>query len=689
MLTLTAIAAPSSVAHAVDCKPVKAVFYESSDWARLATGLAANPSACADYYITIPALAADKTQMRPGVTAQVHALGSNFHALAEINYSAWQEWVSSTGNSWYAAGVEARRRMTATGFDISAGDTWVVNEFSSAVRVGTGTARQNVRDLVRGLSEGDGSQPSAKGMIFVVGVGQNGLSFPQYKATLESWFQDQNFWNDMTSYVSDFFQEAYGDLRNYAVAGADPPTRANSLNAFLQHPLQLAEAAGAPPAEIGARNFLTAAYGPLANASWAWGSAYGWTQAGSDIMADYISAQTYAMRLTGGSRIGFAWNPLNSMGLSNDDFVAQVATVLARLTGSIHETDSGDPLQACQTTGCTSVISGATLATGWNTFSSWTPTTAAFTSQAMGLNTGAASGPISLQLQTGGVNTTLPVPSTVAVSSSSRTSTFATDPGGPWTPSLTLTIPAGSGTATFYAQDTTGGSPIFTANLAGQVSTQTETITAPAQPATPPPTPPPPPAARITSLQFSPFQGHLHVTLQVVGNSGKPLQARVTLAVDHGDVTVASTSGYSDATGQLGLTARPKLELGCYSARVEALTVSGYLWDGSVPPTTYCVHTLPAHVAIASFGRRNGRLHVGVRATDDSGQPLNAHIAFSVLRGTSVFAATFARVDNAGWLALTANRKLMPGCYRARVSSLTAPGHTWDGLSPTQRFCVR
>jgi hypothetical protein len=305
------------------------------------------------------------------------------------------------------------------------------------------------------------------------------------------------------------------------------------------------------------------------------------------------------------------------------------------------------------------------------------------------VNTATASGPITLQLQTGGVNTTLPVPSALAISSSSRSGTFATDPGGPWSPTLSLTIPAGNGTATFYAQDTAGGSPIFTATLGGQASTQIETITTPAQPTTPPVAPPPLPPASITSLEFVPQQGHLHFDLKVVDNSGQPLQARVTLALVHGHATVASTSGQSDATGLLGLTARPKLELGCYSARVDALTVPGYLWDGFVPPTSYCVRTLPAHVALASFGRRNRHLHVGVRATDDSGRPLKARVAFSVVRGTSVFAATVGRADNAGWLALTASPKLVPGCYHARVSSVSAPGYTWDGGSPAQLFCVR
>ena len=53
----------------------------------------------------------------------------------------------------------------------AAGDTWAVNELSSAVRVGTGASRQNMRDLVHGLYDGDGGPP-AKGVVFVTGIGQ-------------------------------------------------------------------------------------------------------------------------------------------------------------------------------------------------------------------------------------------------------------------------------------------------------------------------------------------------------------------------------------------------------------------------------------------------------------------------------------------------------------------------------------
>src|SRR6266508_633829 len=172
---------------------MRLVFYAESDWLRLATKLAANQAPCAEYYISIPPLAADKTNFRPDQPWRIRALGSNFHAVAQISYGGWSSWVTANGATWYDAGVEARKRMAAQGFDVTAGDTWVVNESSSAVRTGTGNARRNLRDLVRGLYDA-GTAANVKGAVFVVGVGQSALSLSTYKGTLQLWFGDSAFW---------------------------------------------------------------------------------------------------------------------------------------------------------------------------------------------------------------------------------------------------------------------------------------------------------------------------------------------------------------------------------------------------------------------------------------------------------------------------------------------------------------
>src|SRR3954462_9266201 len=154
---------------------LRAIFYSPADWLRLATKLAAHNVPCAQYYVGVPPLAAEKTTFRPDQPWRIRALGTNLQAVAEISYNGWAGWSGTNGSNWFDAGVEARRRMAAQGYDVGAGDTWAINESSSAVRTGAGAARQNLRDLARGLYTGaDG--PAAKGIVWVVGAGQTGPS---------------------------------------------------------------------------------------------------------------------------------------------------------------------------------------------------------------------------------------------------------------------------------------------------------------------------------------------------------------------------------------------------------------------------------------------------------------------------------------------------------------------------------
>jgi len=681
---LLAVSSPGAQARRTDCQQARAVFYTSGDWSRLAHVLAANASPCVQYEISIPPLAGSKTTIRSGAASVVRGLGSNFHALAEVSYSAWQGWVTSTGNTWYQAGQEARRRMAAAGFDVAAGDSWAVNEVSSAVIAGSGQARANLRQLVAGLFYGDGSVPQAKGVVYDVGVSQTSTALPAYKAELESWLQDAGFWADMASFVSGFYQEVYGDVRAYAVAGVDPATRITYLGQYL-HYLRALAAAG-PPSVAAANAFLSTAYGPLANAAWAWSSSYGYTNVGSDVMADYVSAETYAMRAAGDANLGFAWDASNS-GLSAADFSTQTTGVLTRMAGAIQETGDGDPAQACEATGCTAVVDGAGPASQWSTFSTWTPTIAAFTSPPQTLTTATPSSAITLQLQTGGVPTTLPNPTTVVLTSSSSTATFAGDPSGPWTPSLTLTVPPGTNSATFYVQDTTAGAPTLTSTIGSTVTTQVETVNAPPSVVVPI-AESTPPAAHIGAVALTPLGELLHLAVQIVDAGGRALSARVGAALVGPTGTLASTTGSTDATGWFRMTAGKKPTPGCYSAKVGKVAVAGYLWDGVTPAKSYCVKP-SAGISLFRLTRRHGRLHVDLRVVGTGRQPLRAHVSLAILRGESVFASTVATTNAAGALGLTASRKATRGCYVARVSKLSARNYVWAGTSPSSRVCVR
>ena len=562
-LVLLPVGVQSSAAQSPGCAATRAIFYSSSDWLRLAQGLAADPSACAQYYISIDPLTSGKTVERPNAASMVDALGPNFHAAAEINWTAWSSWVTQTGNTWLAAGQAARAAMTTAGFSVANGDTWAINEFPSTVRTNSGGARQDAEQFVQGLYEGNPGDPPAQGIVFMIGLGQTQTALTSYKASLESWFEDTTFWNTMSADVSDFMFESYGDVRAYAVSGESPLTRATYLNEFLQAPLDLASAANVPATAFIARQYLETSYGALANASWAWTDDYGWTSVPDTTMEDYIGAQTYAMRLiNGGGRIGFAWNPLNTLGLDSTDFNGQVQAVLGELASSIHVTDGGDPTQACAATGCAAIVTGATPATGWSIFQSWSPTEAAFTNPPLTAHTGQAAGPYTLEMKTSGVAATLPFASALELSANTTAEAFGPGPNGPWSPELTLSLPAGSNTATFYTEDSTAGSPVITASLNGTLTTQTETVLAPTTTA-----PPAPPAALVTSVAFTPTKGRMHVALRVVGASGNPLRARVVLSLRVGDATVASTVADTTSAGWLGMTAQPQLERGCYRVR--------------------------------------------------------------------------------------------------------------------------
>ena len=465
------------LSNSAECRPLRAVFYAATDWLRLATRLAANPSPCAEYSISVPPLSADKTQLRTGQATQIRALGPAFHALAEINVTGWTSWVASNGGSWYEAGVEARRRMAAAGFDVAAGDTWVVNEFSSAVRQGTGSARTNMRALLQGLHDGDGGPPT-RGAVFVIGISQPTSDLSLYQARLQDWYEDAPFWSDVSRYVSDWSQELYGDVRNYAAPGANRDARRDALNEYLQHEPVLA--AGAPAAGEAARAFLGAAYNPLANAAWRYDAAFGWTDVPVELMQDYVSAQTYAMRSAGNGRFGFAWSPRNPGDLTVTEFNAQTTALLVRLAAAI--TDSADvPESACIPTGCAGELPGAALTTTWRTFATWKPSVLAITSAPQTLARGVASAPITIELRThaGGAYTAgLPVP--VQLSSSSPTAGFSTAPGGPWTATLTTPIASGASTTSAYFRDLESGTPAIVAATPGKIAaSQTVTVTAP------------------------------------------------------------------------------------------------------------------------------------------------------------------------------------------------------------------
>jgi hypothetical protein len=479
--------APQAAGAAAACRPLRAVFYAATDWLRLATKLAASASACASYHVSVPPLVSDKTRPRPDQAWRIRALGPSFHALAEISWNAWSAWVAEGNGSWYEAGVEARRRMAAAGYDVALGDGWALNELSSAVRRGDGAARANARELLRGLYEGDGVVPRARGLVFMVGLAQPTADLQTYKGHLQNWLQDAAFWGDMSAYVSDWAQESYGDVRAYAVPGAPLADRREAVRSYLGHVLDLGRAAPAPAAA--ARAFLDAAYSPLANAAWAWDASFGWTAVTVAEMKDFVSAETYALRrvdaAAGADRGGFAWAPRNAAGIPAGDFAAQTGELLDRLAAALRDSADGDPadpgLRACAPEGvnvwCVAERPDAAFNQGWSGFAGWSPPGAAFTTPPQTLSPGVPSTPIGVQLQLGGVPQVASETTTVELSSTSSGGAFAPGPDGPWTPTLVLAVPAGATTTSaFHYLDTVAGTATIAARTTGGTAAQAVTV---------------------------------------------------------------------------------------------------------------------------------------------------------------------------------------------------------------------
>jgi hypothetical protein len=552
------------------CAPLRAVFYAGTDWLRLATKLAAEVSPCAQYYVSVPPLVSDKTQPRGDQAWRIRALGPNFHALSEVNFQAWSNWVGSTGSTWFAAGVEARRRMELMGYEIGLGDSWAVNEASSAVRQNGGNARANLREFVRGLYGGDGT--ASRGAVFVSGMSQSTSELSVYQARLQDWLEDSGFWNDMGSWVADWSQELYGDVRNYAVPGTTLEERRVALNDYLQHELTLSRAGSAAVA----RSYLEQAYNPLANAAWAYDAAFGWTAVDSTQMQHYVSAQVEALRAfraeASVDRFGFAWSPKNLSAMPAADFTAQTDALLVRLASAIR--DSGSSSDAACAGWCGGELPGTSFNQGWKTFATWKPSVLAFATGEQTIPAGAASAAISVELRTNsGIAFTTGPAMPVTLSSSSAAGEFATNPSGPWTTSLTAPMAAGTSRVTLYYRDGSLGTPTIRATAIGRTSaTQIESIAVNAR------------ALGVTWVRAKPY---LNATVAVVDATGAPIaSALVDATLVRNGVPYSSRGSTTDSSGQAKFSLFQPGS-GCYSLALTGIDAPG--WDGITPTNSICI----------------------------------------------------------------------------------------------------
>jgi hypothetical protein len=375
-----------------DCPhAVHGVFWGGVQQLVLAQALAADPSPCAEYSVTVPPLDADRTELRPRVRFnELRVLG--LHPVAEMRWTSdrgWRAWVVGghpdwePGRTFYDAGVEARRRMAMRGLDVEAGETWALNDLTREVRENAPGARTEVLEFMHGLYDGDVGMPKARGIVFSVGIPStsDAAAVQAYKAKLHAWLADEAFWSELDGYVDVFTYDVYASPLSWGVSGYPVAKRARRLNDYFQHMATLA--AAAPETVQAAPAFLRRTFVPLANASWAHPAIGGTHELTDVLMRHYVSTQVYALRQYAEAHphtvpqnlIGFAWAPLATPPYYSE---AGRDLIAARLAHAIHLATDEAPSSfkdACgpptERVWCEGEVEGAWFNTAWRTFEDW------------------------------------------------------------------------------------------------------------------------------------------------------------------------------------------------------------------------------------------------------------------------------------------------------------------------------
>ena len=138
------------------------LFYAATDWLRLGQSLVADASHCADFYISVPPLAADKTAFRPVQSLLLKEFGPTVHPMAEIHLAGWTTWRTTNGKTWYEAGVEARRRAEVANYE-----EWALNSSPEHPAEQRHVARQPAR-VPAGPARRAGRRRPAAGLVFTI-----------------------------------------------------------------------------------------------------------------------------------------------------------------------------------------------------------------------------------------------------------------------------------------------------------------------------------------------------------------------------------------------------------------------------------------------------------------------------------------------------------------------------------------
>jgi hypothetical protein len=394
---------------------VEVVIWTQLNWNRFAEGFEANPLPCAEYWFSLPPGAVATNLRAAGVFNEIRRHGPQFHPMAEMRLgtpSGWYAWVNDSTvlprRTWYDAGVEFRRRMADRGLDVTKGETWLLNEFDRGTVRDSPPAdttepyysRADMRELIRGLYEGDIGMPPAPGAV-EIGINythQDMSDAAAYKEELKDFLLDSPFWADMDGRVRWMIKEAYPDARNHGVPDSTRTKRRRQMEQYLFHMADLA--ADAPKEASVAKNFLRDTYMTMGSASWATGgplddgrTGHGWTLFPLEDMLHFVSEQVYAMRYYADAhpkfgpagRLGFSWQPANNaippsiVALPEAEFEAGQEAIADRIGSAVrhaYASPLAPAIDACRPPGsgeqwCNSVVPGAKFTDNWLDFAYW------------------------------------------------------------------------------------------------------------------------------------------------------------------------------------------------------------------------------------------------------------------------------------------------------------------------------
>jgi hypothetical protein len=389
-------------------------------------------------------------------------------------------------------------------------------------------------------------------------------------------------------------------------------------------------------------------------------------------MAAYLSAQVNALRYFSATTAqprdhwGFAWAPRNTTGIPAADFAAQTGHLLDRLALAVR--DSGDVVEP-ENPGSGACGAGETLCAvdlpdarhngAWRSFRAWAQSTLAIGGAPATLAAGVASPPLAVSLASA-----VSRPLAVTLRSSSTAGTFATSPAGPWTSTLTISVPPGS-SAVFHYRDTRAGRATLTASSPGTTPATSEiTVLAGA-------------AARVALTPASRevrARGEVTFTAKVTDSFGNAVPAGVRWSVAPASVGTFVRRTGGAATFRAGRV----LGTGTVTAAAGALTAS----------SSVVVRPATLRLASVTFRRTSRGVQVTVAAVDGARRPVSQATLTLVARLDDRRVARGRAVTGAAGKG----RLLVPngtGCYTVSVTRAVAAGFVWNARTPRNRFCVR